>query len=318
MALCDQLETRHGNAAEAHEKLVSHLLATLTHSQNAEDFAACWQRIAAHFDTLFTTENSIDVLKQTLLQLAVMGKLVPQDKNDEPASVLLEQLADDAKKYAAKRKIGQPKPEPISAADLPSFAPNGWMWTRLCSIFRIITDGDHLSPPQVEDGVAFLTIGNITTGRLEFSGCRFVPSDYFESVASYRRPEFGDILYTVVGATYGRPVFVDSHQKFCVQRHIAILKCSEHLDVKFACHLLSSPDVYKQATQCTTGTAQPTIPLRPLRNFLILLPPLAEQHRIVAKVDELMALCDRLKSRIADASRLQQKLADVLVEQAAA
>jgi type I restriction enzyme S subunit len=316
MALCDQLETQHTNAVEAHEKLVSHLLGTLTQSQDAEDFSANWQRIAAHFDTLFTTEASIDALKKTLLQLAVMGKLVPQDASDEPASVLLNRLAEDAKSYAAKLKIAPPKPDLISAVDLPGRAPDGWIWTRLCSIFRVITDGDHQSPPQVDEGIAFLTIGNITTGRLEFSGCRYVPRDYYESVSSYRRPEFGDILYTVVGATYGRPVFVDTHQNFCVQRHIAILKCSEHLNVKFACYLLSSPKIYEQATQCTTGTAQPTIPLRPLRNFLILLPPLAEQNRIVAKVDELMELCDELESRITDAHQLQKKLTDVLVEQA--
>ena len=78
MALCDQLETQHINAADAHEKLVSHLLGTLTESQSAADFSNNWRRIAAHFDTLFTTEASIDALKQTLLQLAVMGKLVPE------------------------------------------------------------------------------------------------------------------------------------------------------------------------------------------------------------------------------------------------
>ena len=102
MSLCDQLETQHINAAEAHEKLVTHLLTTLTQSQSASsplckrgaggDFAENRQRIAAHFDTLFTTEASIDALKQTLLQLAVMGKLVPQDPNDEPASRLLEKI----------------------------------------------------------------------------------------------------------------------------------------------------------------------------------------------------------------------------------
>jgi type I restriction enzyme S subunit len=318
MALCDQLETGHTDAVDAHEKLVSHLLAALTRSQDSADFSVSWQRIAAHFEMLFTTEASIDALKQTLLQLAVMGKLVPQESDDEPASVLIDRLADDATKYAINLKISPPKPEPISVDALPSAVPNGWIWARLCSIFRVITDGDHQSPPQADEGISFLTIGNITTGNLDFSGCRFVSQDYFDSVAKYRKPGFGDILYTVVGATYGRPVFVSTHQEFCVQRHIAILKCSEHLNVRFACYLLSSPEIYEQATQCTTGTAQPTIPLRPLRNFLIRLPPLAEQHRIVAKVDELMALCNRMKACISDASALQRKLADLMVAQAVA
>lgn len=318
MVLCDRLEAGHTDAADAHEKIVSHLLATLTGSQDSADFSAGWQRIAAHFDMLFTTEVSIDALKQALLQLAAMGKLVPQHRDDEPASALLERLAEDAREYSINLKISPPKPEPISVDTLPGELPNGWVWARLCSLFRVITDGDHQSPPQAGEGIPFLTIGNITTGSLNFSGCRFVPKDYFDSVAKHRKPGFGDILYTVVGATYGRPVLVGTHQEFCVQRHIAILKCSEHINVRFACYLLSSPEIYEQATQCTTGTAQPTIPLRPLRNFLIRFPPIAEQHRIVAKVDELMALCDQMRERIANASALQRKLADVMVAQAVA
>ena len=105
MALCDQLEAQHSNTAEAHEKLVSHLLGTLTQSQSADDFSANWQRIAAHFDTLFTTEASIDGLKQTLLQLAVMGKLVPQDGNDEPAGELLKRTRAEKAKLIAEGKL---------------------------------------------------------------------------------------------------------------------------------------------------------------------------------------------------------------------
>ena len=124
MALCDQLETRHSNAAVAHEKLVSHLLGTLTQSQSAEDFNANWQRIAAHFDILFTTEASIDALKQTLLQLAVMGKLVPQNPNDEPASVLLKRIQTEKAKLIVEGKIKKAKPlSPISDDEKPFMLP---------------------------------------------------------------------------------------------------------------------------------------------------------------------------------------------------
>ena len=127
MALCDQLENQHNNAAEAHEKLVTHLLGTLTQSQNAEDFNTHWQRISEHFDTLFTTEASIDALKQTLLQLAVMGKLVPQDPNDEPASELLKRIQAEKAKLIAEGKIKKDKSlaeiteeeKPFDLPDLP-------------------------------------------------------------------------------------------------------------------------------------------------------------------------------------------------------
>ena len=105
MALCDQLEQQHSNAQDAHETLVSQLLATLTQSQSAAEFNANWQRIYAYFDVLFTTEACIDALKQTLLQLAVMGKLVPQDPNDEPASELLKRIQAEKIKLIAEGKL---------------------------------------------------------------------------------------------------------------------------------------------------------------------------------------------------------------------
>ena len=162
---------------------------------------------------------------------------------------------------------------------MPFAAPVGWLWTCLSALFKVITDGDHQPPPRAEEGVAFLTIGNITTGRLDFAGCRLVPETYFRSLAPYRTPVKGDILYTVVGATYGRPALVDTDREFCVQRHIAILKPTSALSLQFLVLLLASPLVYEQASSSTTGSAQPTIALRPLRNFVVPLPPLAEQHR---------------------------------------
>jgi type I restriction enzyme S subunit len=183
---------------------------------------------------------------------------------------------------------------------------------------RVITDGDHQPPPKTNEGVAFLTIGNITTGRLDFSGCRWVPRAYFRSLAPYRTPAQGDILYTVVGATYGRPAIVDTDREFCVQRHIAILKPTPAMDLRFLVWMLASPLIYDQATSSTTGTAQPTIALRPLRNFIAPIPPLAEQRRIVARLDELMALCDRLESSLATADETRCRLLEALLAEALA
>ena len=132
MALCDQLENQHNNASVAHEKLVTQLLGTLTQSQNAEDFNTHWLRISEHFDTLFTTEASIDALKQTLLQLAVMGKLVPQDPNDEPASELLKRILAEKAKLIAEGKIKKDKPlAPINDEEKPFELPVGWEPVRL-------------------------------------------------------------------------------------------------------------------------------------------------------------------------------------------
>jgi type I restriction enzyme S subunit len=316
MALCDRIEGKTYDAIEAHELLVEELLATLTNSRDANAFADDWARVEAHFDTLFTTETSIDQLKRTILQLAVMGKLVAQDPSDERADELLKRISKEIVTYSKAQRIRPAQPDPINAHALRFLAPAGWQWTRLCSLFKVITDGDHQPPPRADEGVAFLTIGNITTGKLDFEGCRLVPEDYFRSLAPYRTPADGDILYTVVGATYGRPAIVETERDFCVQRHIAILKPVENMDLRFIAWLLMSPLVYEQASQSTTGTAQPTIALRPLRNFLVPLPPLAEQKRIAAKIDQLIGLCDELKALLTQAQQERVQFSDAVTSRA--
>jgi type I restriction enzyme S subunit len=316
MALCDQLETQHSNSAEAHEKLVSHLLGTLTQSQSAEDFSYNWQRIAAHFDTVFTTEVSIDALKQTLLQLAVMGKLVPQDANDEPASELLKRIQAEKAKLIAEGKIKKDKPlAPITDDEQPFSLPQGWEWVRLADLLALLTDGDHQAPPKAKSGVPFLVIGNLNTGNVLLEGCRYVPEEYYEKLDWVKKPNKNDILYTVTGS-YGIPIKVDISDKFCVQRHVAILKTVESTPINYLGFLLKSRYALQYATEIATGIAQKTVPLTGLRIMPIASPPEAEQRRIVAKVDELMVFCDQLKSRITEANQLQQKLADVLVEKA--
>ncbi len=316
MALCDQLEMQHDNAAEAHEKLVSQLLATFTQSQNADDFSANWQRIAAHFDTLFNTEASIDALKQTLLQLAVMGKLVPQDPNDEPANELLKRMQAEKAKLVAEGKIKKDKPlPPITDEEKPFELPMGWKWVRLGRITSKITDGDHKTPPRILEGFRLFSAKNVRDGYLDFDNCDFISEQDYLKSRERCCPDTGDLLIVSVGGTIGRTSLVPDDSDFALVRSVALIK-----------PLLLSSCYLKQAMDSTLlqesihvrkrGGAQPCLYLSEIEQFIFPLPPLAEQHRIVAKVDELMVLCDQLKSRITQASQLQKKLSDVVVEQA--
>ena len=315
MGLCDRLEAARAGRKAVRDRLAAASLARLN-APDPDTFQADARFALDALPALTTRPDQIKRLRQTILNLAVRGKLVTQDAGDEPASELLKRIAKEIAAYGKANRIGQAQAEPIADNDVPFAAPNGWRWTRLCALFNVITDGDHQPPPKADKGVAFLTIGNVTTGRLDFTGCRLVPEAYFKSLAPYRTPAKGDILYTVVGATYGRPAFVETDRAFCVQRHIAILKPVEAMSLRFLMALLASPLIYNQATRTTTGTAQPTIALRPLRNFLAPLPPLAEQHRIVAKVDALMALCDRLEASLTAASANRSALLQALLHEA--
>ena len=138
MALCDQLEQEQTSSINAHQTLVETLLTTLTDSTTPEELAENWARLAEHFDTLFTTEHSIDQLKQTILQLAVMGRLVPQDTSDEPASVLLEKIAAEKARLVKEKKIKKQKALPVISGQGKPFAlPQGWVFARFEDVVDI-------------------------------------------------------------------------------------------------------------------------------------------------------------------------------------
>jgi hypothetical protein len=163
-----------------------------------------------------------------------------------------------------------------------------WEEKKLSEICLSITDGDHQSPPRSEIGIPFLVISNISKGHLDFeSVTRFVPSSYYESLKETRVPRKGDLLYSVTGS-FGIPILVKKENKFCFQRHIAILKPDLDLvSSEFLFYLLSSNNSMDQAKSVATGTAQLTVPLRGLRSFSFKIPSLQEQQEIVHRVESL-------------------------------
>jgi type I restriction enzyme S subunit len=131
MALCDELEKQETHHLKSHALLVETLLGTLTQAKDAKEFQQAWSLLAQHFDDLFTTEDSIDQLKQTILQLAVMGKLVPQDPKDEPASVLLERIRVEKERFMEEKKLGkQGVINRIQSSEKLHQLPDGWMFAR--------------------------------------------------------------------------------------------------------------------------------------------------------------------------------------------
>jgi len=296
MAQCDQLETRHNNAADAHEKLVSHLLGTLTQSQNAEYFSANWQRIAAHFDTLFTTEASIDALKQALLQLAVMGKLVPQNPNDEPASELLKRykIASTTSFITGWSKVSLGALGDIYGGATPSKAkPEYWVgsipWISPKDMKRFYID-------DAED--------KVSESAIRDTALKLIPA--------------GSLLMVVRGMilAHSFPVALTTSEVTINQDMKALVVPGEIKDYLLLCMRAMKNSFVALVDRSSHGTCK--LISEKLWTAIVAIPPLSEQHRIVAKVDELMALCDQLKTRITQTNQLQQKLADVVVEQAIA
>lgn len=173
-----------------------------------------------------------------------------------------------------------------------------WSEKKLRDICLSISDGDHQAPPRTSNGIPFLVISNVRNGFIDFSGVeRWVPQYYFDELKEIRRPRRNDILYTVTGS-FGIPVIVDTDERFCFQRHIAILKPnSKYLNYKFLFFLLGSIQAFRQADNIATGTAQRTVALNSLRDFKFRIPPLGQQTEIVRRVEELFAFADTIEQK---------------------
>lgn len=318
MLLCDQLEQQTEASIDAHSTLVEVLLATLTDSADANELAQNWARVSEYFDSLFTTEKSIEMLKQTVLQLAVMGKLVPQNTGDEPASVLLEKIAEEKEQLIRDKKIKKEKSLlTITDDEKPFELPQGWVWCRLQSISSKITDGDHQTPPRISSGYRLLSAKNIRDGFLDMDNCDYISeADYIKS-RERCCPEKGDILIVSVGGTIGRSSLVSNDDQFALVRSVAMIKplLFNSAYLKYA---MDSPFLQNSIHSNKRGGAQPCLYLSEISKFVFAMPPLEEQKRIVAKVDELMRISDQLKDKLQQSQVTQIQLTDTLIEKSLA
>ena len=321
MALCDQLEQETEASLDAHQTLVEALLSALTSAADHAQFASAWQRIAGYFDTLFTTEESIAQIKQTILQLAVMGKLVPQDPNDKPASELLKKIAAEKAKLVKEGKLNADKLlQPAGKKKMPFESPLGWEWCRIETICDV-QGGIQKQPIRTPklNHYPYLRVANVQRGYIDTTEMeRF---ELFDDELRTRALQPGDILVVEGNGSedeIGRCAIWNGQIDQCVfQNHLIRVRSIIQGNEVFISKFLNSPpgiDEMKRLAVTTSGLYN--LSVGKIRSISVPLPPLAEQHRIVAKVDELMALCDQLKSRLSAAQTTQLHLADALVEQA--
>lgn len=316
MALCDQLESQTENSIAAHKILVEELLATLTNAKDSEELNQSWQRISEHFDTLFTTEHSIDQLKKTVLQLAVMGKIVPQDPTDVQASVLLDKIAVEKEQLLISKVIKKQKELPLLTKEENSeLLPKGWKKSYMQDLCSLITDGTHQTPLYVDQGRPFVSAQCVKPFKFLPDKCRYVSEEHYQAYIKNRKPEQGDILLARVGAGIGEAAVIDIDLKFAIYVSTGLLKpFNTAISSKFLVLWLNSPTgrSFSETNTLGKGVSQGNLNLSLIRRFVVSVPPLTEQYRIVAKVDSLMDLCNTLQTRIYNAQATQNILADTI------
>lgn len=312
MALCDALEQQEINHLKSHQLLVQTLLGTLTQAKDASDFQQAWNKLYEHFDDLFTTEDSIDQLKQTILQLAVTGKLVPQAPNDEPASVLLKKIAKEKERLVEGGKIKKQKAYEEELEMSSTTIPETWSLVKCQDISLKITDGEHATPNRSDSGYYLLSARNVTNEGIILDDVDFVPAEEFNRIRKRCDPNIGDILISCSGSV-GRVASVDKDNAYAMVRSAAMIRPSSTLAKEYIVLVLKSPQLQSQIKSKSKQSAQANLFLGAISELILPIAPFNEQKRIVAKVDELFVLCDRLKEGIAEAQKGANQMADGVV-----
>ncbi|CCK07919.1 MULTISPECIES: restriction endonuclease subunit S [Cronobacter] len=320
MSLCDQLEQQSLTSLDAHQQLVETLLATLTDSQNAEELTENWARISQHFDTLFTTEASIDALKQTILQLAVMGKLVPQDPSDEPASELLKRIEQEKAQLVKEGKIKKQKPlPPVSDEEKPFELPQGWEWCRLGVLFYFLNGYAFKSEWFSDNGIRLVRNANISHGHINWADSARLPESRLSEFEGFSL-NVGDIVISL-----DRPI-INSGLKYAfirecdlpcllLQRVAKFNSVGNMILSGFLSKWLES-NYFINAIDPGRSNGVPHISTKQLEMTLFPLLSQNEQDKIISKANELIQVCDTLKSRLQSAQQTQLHLADALTDAA--
>ena len=245
-----------------------------------------------------------DKLKKTILQYAIQGKLVPQDPNDEPASVLLERIRAEKKAKLGKKYVdsyiykgddncyyehiaGRVQDELV---EVPFDMPDTWEWCRLKTILNLLTDGTHSTPKYTTNGIPFISVKDLSSGKISFNNTKFISQAEHLELSKRCHPCKGDILITKVGTT-GIPVLVDTDKEFSLFVSVALLKFNYALiNTEYLLYLLKSSLVQLQAAENTRGVGNKNWVLSDIEKTLVVIPPLSEQKRIVAKINEIFAM----------------------------
>ena len=306
MSICDQLEAARAEREATRDRLVAVSLARL----NAPDPDPATFRNHAAFalenlDPLTTRLDQIKALRQTILNLAVRGNLVEQDPKDERVPKI---------PLSINEKRQGPHEVTIEA---PFTLPTAWAWRMIGTIAEQVTDGEHATPPRIfEQQVPLVTAKNVRDGFMDYAQTDWVSFETADKAWKRCRPSVNDLLLVCVGATTGRLTVLREPKDMVLVRSVALIRPDPSVDSKFLERAIRSQPVQTQIWASVKAAAQPCLYINRTKSLLIPLPPLAEQHRIVAKVDELMAICEQLEASLATGDDARCRLLDALLHEA--
>jgi type I restriction enzyme S subunit len=316
MRLCDELEAAQQAKRESRVRLNNITLAPLNNAASLapEEIEQASGRLADNFAALYDSAETVGKLRSTILQLAVKGKLVPQDAHDEPASALLKDVAKEKQRQIQERKSKQIELLPgITENDaLTNSMPRGWAWAWLGDLARFV-DYRGKTPPKTEAGVKLITAKNVRMGFISEYPREFISENTYTEVMTRGFPKFGDILFTTE-APLGNVAQLLTDERIALAQRVIDLQTFSPLFSEYLKVCLMSPLMQRAMVEKATGMTATGIKASKLKLLPVPVPPLEEQKRIVAKVNQLMALCDELETKLRQAEADSEKLMNAAVQ----
>ena len=311
MQLCDDLEARQQARHHVTTRLRASSLDALTNAETDDDLHTAWSRINTNWEALTDHPDSIDALRQTILQLAVSGRLSESRSDDEPVATLLNR----ARAERDRRKLLKLTRLTIDSTNYErdeAELPTGWAWAPLQDIVQFI-DYRGKTPTKTEAGVPLITAKNIRRGWINPEPREFVSEATYSEWMTRGLPALGDILFTTE-APLGNAALVDLSGPFALAQRTICFAPFANLHTPFLMYVLLSPWFSEELGRRATGMTATGIKAAKLRLIRVPIPPVEEQQRIAGRVEELMALCDRLEVSLRGRARAAGNLSAAVVQ----
>ena len=251
-------------------------------------------RYAASYEKLtqFSAKFPED-MKKSILQYAIQGKLVEQRPEEGTGEELYQQIQAEKQRLIAEKKIKKEKPlAEISEDEIPFDIPESWKWVRLSDIIDV-RDGTHDSPKYVPMGIPLVTSKNLSNGTIDYGNVKYITQEDADKINARSMVDDDDILFAMIGSI-GNPVLVKKDREFCI-KNMALFKKHANTDISMRYMYWFFFFIQYKLKKEASGGVQSFISLSRFREYLVPLPPFAEQKRIVAKIEELLPLCEQLK-----------------------
>jgi len=309
MTLCDRLQAAKQTRDTRRQKLRGSAIDSLMNAETDEALQKGWAIVRDNWVELSQSPEDVGDLRRSVLQLAVRGKLVPQNPNDEPVEILIKDIKTEKDRLIEGGKIKKSKLAPQIEKDaIPYELPQYWKWIVLDNICSKITDGVHATPKYTSSGIPFLSVTQLKNEQLDFSSAKYISKEQHDLFYQRCDPKKGDVLICKVGGTIGVTAVIEAEIEFSIFVQLALLK-PIFVNPYYLKYVLLSGWVQKYIQDNSAGSAMPYISIGKLKAIMFPLPPLVEQKRIVAKVDELMQMCDRLEESLRQSQQWAEALA---------